>query len=168
MKNSIINSEAKYSEDEERRYSLIRVWNEKKPKAVAILFNPAIATHIKFDKSTFLCMNKAIDNKCGSIEIVNLFSKRSPRKKKLPKKYRVFEQENFDIIKEAVESASFVIVGWGKGGEAMTEQSCFKDLLTEHEKKLYYFGLYEEDNIPKHPSRGFGEKSKLYNYEISK
>lgn len=166
VKKSSIRSKEICSDDDKRRYSLIRVWDEFGPRAAVIMFNPAVASHIKLDKSSSLCMNKVIDQGYGSLEIVNLFSIRSRSKDELLTGDREFEEKNFKYIKKAVESASYVIVGWGADGEAVTEHLSFKKLLSKHSEKLYCFGTSKNSNIPAHP-RNFGEESLLNKYHIS-
>ena len=45
-KESIIKSIVIYSDNEDYRYSIIKIWDEEKPKATFIGINPSIATEL--------------------------------------------------------------------------------------------------------------------------
>lgn len=62
IRESLIKVEALFSENENYRYKLIKVWDENKPKAVMIGINPSKATHLKCDNTATNAMNYFIDS----------------------------------------------------------------------------------------------------------
>lgn len=68
---AVIDSEQKY------RYTLTREWDTALPKITYIMLNPSIADQLKGDPTMNRCLNFAVDNGYGSIELVILFAYRS-------------------------------------------------------------------------------------------
>ena len=56
-KESIIKSIVIYSDNEDYRYSIIKIWDEEKPKATFIGINPSIATELIMDKTVMNLTN---------------------------------------------------------------------------------------------------------------
>lgn len=166
---SNIKNEAIFSKDEKYRYSLTKIWDEGKPKAVFIGINPSDATEIIMDKTVMNLMNHLITNNYGSVEIVNLFAYRSKNQDNL--KYGSEEQEKFNLefVKNALKDASIIIVGWGRGAEKKAKYTYIinkvKEELKKHERKTKCF-QDTKGNINCHLSIGYSEDWKLVEYKL--
>src|SRR5690625_313413 len=76
------------------RYSLTRIWNRNLKRATIIMLNPSIANVLKNDLSVNRCLNFCIDNRYGSLEVVNLFAFIETDSKKLSAKPEFIGIEN--------------------------------------------------------------------------
>lgn len=118
-KNSYITSN-EFDLSRNRRYSLIRTWENNGDKATIIMYNPRKPNPNPTIHSLSIekCVKALIsyDNNFGSIEFVNLFADCSSKAKDLDRGFRQFDETNFRYIKEAVmdKNTRAVILAWGK------------------------------------------------------
>ena len=69
---TVLTTEAVFSDDGHKRYSLIKSWDLDKPKIAVIMICPSSATTITLDATTQKVLNNAYRLGYGSIAIVNL------------------------------------------------------------------------------------------------
>ena len=67
-----LRTEAVYSDDGEKRYLLLKLWDEKKPKLAIVMLAAGSADGIQLDTTTQLVVNNAARLGYGSVAIVNL------------------------------------------------------------------------------------------------
>lgn len=131
------------------------------------MHNPNIADYIKGDKSSNLCLNKAVDEKCNELIVVNLYSKRSSESDELEKAFKVFEEENFNEINNALKESKLLVLAWGDKPGEMVKNRKFLNLLDDYSKPIKCFGI-NKSGEPKHPGRHCGENTPLINFDIKK
>jgi hypothetical protein len=144
-KNAVFDSTSTY------RYSLTRVWDENKDKAVFIMLNPSIANEEEDDKTTKRCLYFAENFGFGSIEIVNLFALVATDYNALKKvsKEVAIGPENEKYIIKALNSADMAIAAWG---ENCTIHERHKDILELFQDYLIHrLGTPTKDGHPRHP-----------------
>jgi hypothetical protein len=97
------------------RFSLKRVWNDRKPNICFIMLNPSTANADIDDPTIQSCVRISQCNGFGSLTVVNLFAFISPDPKiLLPHPNAVGNPRNDRAIREAVEQSNYRIVcAWG-------------------------------------------------------
>jgi hypothetical protein len=134
------------------RYSLSRVWNNRLPKLTFIMLNPSIADHLKSDPTLNKCLNFAIENNYGSLEIVNLFAYRSNDPKNLRTALDPIGPDNDYYIKQAIEDAGSVVLAWGgDNGRYLGRDKQVLKLISDHSLKVMCFEDYSSKKKPMHP-----------------
>jgi len=142
-----------FDPNKECRYSLVRAWDAKKPKAAIIMFNPRHLNPHPFllGQSLSRCAKEVLDGGVyGSIEVVNLFAKTSNSQNELDKEYQVFEETNFRFIKDAVESSGMVILAWGGKGASVCRNKLFINLFINYKGKIKCYDILD-NKLPKYP-----------------
>ncbi len=119
---SNVRCEAVFNDERTHRFSWRRVWSKDKPVAAVIMLNPAQADDLVMDTTTSLVVNNITRlERFGGVEVLNLYSMLT---QKLNFRWNSDEDlnapENDDFIKKAAESASCVIVAWGKSADTNT------------------------------------------------
>jgi len=109
---SNLRTEIVMSDDETKRYSLRKVWNEDKPSLAIVMLCPSSSGEVAVDTSTALTMANCYRLGYGSVTIVNLFStindfalKESPEE----------DAGNLQAIVAAAEKADCLVMGAGTG-----------------------------------------------------
>ena len=69
-----LTTEARFSSDNVKRYSLVKTWDISLPKLAIIMLAPSAASGIALDNTTSLVLNNADRLGYGSVAIVNLFA----------------------------------------------------------------------------------------------
>lgn len=134
------------------RYSLSRVWKNSLPKLTFIMLNPSIADHLKSDPTLNKCLNFAIENNYGSLEIVNLFAYRSTDPKNLKSALDPIGPYNDYHIKQAVENAGSVVLAWGgDNGRYLGRDKQVLKIISDHRLKVMCFEDYSDKKKPMHP-----------------
>ncbi len=139
------------------RYSLTRVIDRKNNKrAVFWMLNPSTADENVDDLTLKRCIHFAEREKCGILEVVNLFAYRETNHKKLNElsKEKAIGKENLKYITLAIEAADIVIVAWGENGikkKRVKDREVIR-LLDHYAPKIYCLGK-TKDGHPRHPSR---------------
>lgn len=149
------------------RYLMKRNWAEDgiaKKTLVAIMHNPNVASEVKGDKSSNLCMNKAVDLQCNEINIVNLYAERTKKSEDLVANSKKYDEINFNYLARAVNSADVLLVAWGDKPGEMVKHPKFEALLKNFDGKVVCFGL-NKTGEPKHPALT-GEDTKLEEFGV--
>jgi hypothetical protein len=138
------------------RYSLKKTWDENKPKVVYILLNPSYANEHIIDRTFTFCMNYAVNNGFGQLEIVNLFALRTiPRDKKALKEATnpVGNENNSYILKalEGLNDKDLIIAGWGGDGGINKRNREVLRMLRNYKGKIKCFTDARNFKSPVHP-----------------
>lgn len=137
------------------RYSLWRIWNNKKPLVLFIMLNPSTAGAETNDKTVRRCIRFAYDWHYGGFVIVNLFALRSRFPKELRTSERPVGPRNDEVIREQVErvvsGGGIILCAWGADGSLLERGSIVARRLYESGYKLYCLGLTEKAQHPRHP-----------------
>lgn len=148
-----IESSAVFDEDEMYRYKLSRVWDEEKPRAVLVLWNPSTADHYKNDLTVNSCINYFIDHGYGSMDLVNLFAARCTKPNQLKSFNDPIGVDNNYYISESLKQADLILLGWGScTGSQMKKKRAVEvlQMIRPYKDICYCFG-FVGDHDPKHP-----------------
>jgi hypothetical protein len=130
------------------RYSLWRIWDEKKPRVMFILLNPGTADETYDDLTITRCLNFARRWGFGSLEVVNLFAYRATDYDELLEVTDPVGEKNDQYILEAAERADKIVLAWGTRGSYKNRDMEVLQLLTEY--NLYAIDLSKRGH-PRHP-----------------
>ncbi|MCG7337162.1 DUF1643 domain-containing protein [Sporosarcina sp. ACRSM] len=168
-KEHIMKTKAIYSEYQNYRYSLTKIWDEDKPKAAFIGINPSDATELLMDKTVMNLTNYLIQNGYGQVEIVNLFAYRSKKQDGLKNRKENDELHNVEFIRKALEDSQLIIVGWGRDADGKAK---YKEAINNVKRELLPFKERvkcfqdKKGHINCHLSMGYSEEWRLVNYPI--
>ena len=104
---------ATFNESKTHRYTLKRVWDEKKPSAVIIMSNASTADIIKSDLTSMLIQNNLSALGYGSVIAVNLFSFMCQKLDLSGNLDDLTDETNTQQIVQAVRDADIAIVAIG-------------------------------------------------------
>jgi hypothetical protein len=136
---STLQTTAIYSDDNQHRYLLRKVFNPDQKKAVVIMKYPCAADINKMDVTTMLVQNNLLEHGFGSIDIINLYSKLNAKLSDDPE--RINTDDNDKQIIESAEQADNIIICYGTAGDgskkvAKREKALLKMLLPFKDKVL--------------------------------
>jgi len=158
-----IKSIAAMSNNDEYRYRLTRIWDEKKEIIGIIMLNPSMANVIKTDKTIMNICNYLIDNEYGGVDVVNLFSYMTTDKKYLKNRNHEYEKYNDEYITKVVNDRCMTIIAWGSNtGEYKNRKKDVENLLIPYRNKLKCF-RNENKKLVCHPLL-LNNKWKLVDY----
>lgn len=143
MKESNIKRDALISSDKKHRYSLKRIWDDKKPKVLFIMLNPSLANSDKDDPTIRRLINFTKQLGYGGFYVGNLFSYITPYPKDLVDKDLSFSNKNLKEIRKMITLSKEVIYGWGNSFNE-------PDWLKKNVLKPKCFGK-NKNKTPKHP-----------------
>lgn len=134
------------------RYSLSRMWNAERNKAVFVMLNPSKADATINDPTISRCITFADRMGCGTLEVVNLFAYRTAYPRELRACRLPVGKLNDQYIARAVEMASVVVVAWGNWGRLYERDREVLQLISSisAEKPLFCFGVTGQGQ-PRHP-----------------
>lgn len=142
---------AVFSPCERYRYSLLREWDDTKPRVVFIMLNPSTADAERNDPTVAKCIRYAKGWGYGCLEVLNLFAYRSTDPKEL---YKVENPEglpeNNERIIAAMESEALIVCAWGKHGNLNDRGLRVKIMALQRSRYLHCLAL-NEDGTPSHP-----------------
>ena len=140
MKETVSNlkTEIVMSNDETKRYSLRKVWDENKPSLAIVMICPSSSGEVSVDTSTALTMANCYRLGYGAVTIVNLFSKINDF---AFKEAEEIDEENLKAILKAAEENSCLVLAWGTGkAKNKAFQRRVEQVVTAlrfYEEKLY-------------------------------
>lgn len=146
----MVSSSALLSADGVYRWTLTRTWAHTKPSVVFIMLNPSTADERLDDPTIRRCIGFAQALNCGELNVVNLFSMRTPS----PVILRHFKGDRIGaltnmMIRQAVDSCEKVIVAWGAHGAYYPDRVAeVLELLSS--LSLWCYGTTKTGQ-PKHP-----------------
>ena len=140
-----IKSKALFSDDGEHRLMLRREWDKNGKTAMVIMINPNTADTLNMDLTTMLVLNNLSALGFGSVNIVNLYSRITP---KLSLRFNsdddLIAKECDEIIAEYAVTSDAIIIAWGSVGhnsERVRErQAQVLDCISQHRNKMYQLG----------------------------
>ncbi|MER5170680.1 DUF1643 domain-containing protein [Thioclava sp. GXIMD2076] len=145
---------AVYSDDEQFRYLLTRVWDPKGPRALFIMLNPSTATEVQNDPTVERCERRARVLGFGAFRVTNIFAYRATDPKVMRAQPDPVGPENDRAILESLDWVSGpedrVICAWGAHGAHLGRGAVVEALLRGADRPLYHLGLTQA-GAPKHP-----------------
>lgn len=163
-----IHVSAEFSEDKTLRFSLKKVWDSSKPKALFILLNPSKADVVRVDNTFGNIINQSVENGYGSVTLVNLFPLMATEQSELRGKLDLGKEQNSEVVKREVNSINDIFIAWGTESNKYRERkSEFEELLRNDEGGRNIRCWFDKDgSYPKH-LRVIGKDWSLDNYEFS-
>ncbi len=131
----------------EYRYTLIRVWDNSKPKIAFIGLNPSVADERQDDNTVRKCINIARRDGYGSIVMLNAYAYRSTDPKALTTQPNVVGIHNDEHIAKECQDADKIVVAWGNHATDDRHTTLLKVL---EGRQLWCFAK-NNNGKPKHP-----------------
>jgi len=129
------------------RTSLTRIWSDG-PVALFFLLNPSIADSSIDDPTVRRCIAFSKREKCGGLEIRNLFSLRSTNPKELISSIDPYGPCQ-DLFKDLCKFTP-IIIAWGSYGVFRNRGKWAIRELSKLSASLWCFG-WTKNNQPRHP-----------------
>jgi hypothetical protein len=142
-------SEAVYSDCEQYRYLLTRVW-EPGPKALFIMLNPSTATEVQNDPTVERCERRARALGFGAFRVTNIFAFRATDPKVMRAEADPVGPWNDTAILESVPWADAVVCAWGNHGLHLDRGARVEAMLRRAGAPLKHLGLTGQGQ-PRHP-----------------
>ena len=137
-----ISRSADISNDKKDRFSLSRIWDSKKPKALYIMLNPSYADDESDDPTIRRLIFFSKKFKFGGFYVTNLFTQITPYPKELNMDNNS-KKKNLKIISELIKKSDLIVYAWGNLVSEPIE------LMKLIESPLC-FGI-NKNGTPKHP-----------------
>ncbi|PTV94146.1 hypothetical protein C8J27_10944 [Rhodobacter aestuarii] len=145
---------AVYSDCEQYRYLLTRVWDESHPRALFVMLNPSTATEVQNDPTVERCERRARALGFGAFRVTNIFAYRATDPKDMRAQADPVGPENDAAILESLEWAAGpkdrIICAWGAHGAHLNRGAAVEALLRGSGRALHHLGLTNA-GAPKHP-----------------
>ena len=133
---------ADISNDKKDRFSLSRIWDSKKPKALYIMLNPSYADDESDDPTIRRLIFFSKKFKFGGFYVTNLFSQITPYPKELNMDNNS-KKKNLIIISELIKKSDLIVYAWGN---LVSEPMQLRKLI----ESPLCFGI-NKNGTPKHP-----------------
>jgi hypothetical protein len=143
-------STAVYSDCENYRYSLTRVWHPEAERVLFVMLNPSKATEIENDPTVERCERRARALGFGGVQVTNIFAWRETSPKLMRQAKDPVGPDNDMILNEGILWADQVIAAWGTHGAHLGRGAQVQELLSRSQTPVYHLGL-SKDGHPKHP-----------------
>lgn len=143
-------STAIYSDCENYRYALTRIWNEAAGQVAFVMLNPSTATEVQNDPTVERCERRARALGYGAFRVCNIFAWRDTDPFKMRKAPAPIGPENDAAILEACQWADTLVCAWGTHGAHLDRGPEVETLMRGTGKTLYHLGLSKAGH-PKHP-----------------
>ena len=133
---------ADISNDKKDRFSLSRIWDSKKPKALYIMLNPSYADDELDDPTIRRLIFFSKKFKFGGFYVTNLFTQITPYPKELNMDNNL-KKKNLKIISELIKKSDLIVYAWGN---LVSEPMQLRKLI----ESPLCFGI-NKNGTPKHP-----------------
>ncbi|MEM6277122.1 MAG: DUF1643 domain-containing protein [Pseudomonadota bacterium] len=143
-------STAVYSDCENYRYMLTRVWDPQGQRALFIMLNPSTATEVQNDPTVERCERRARALGFGAFRVLNIFAWRDTDPKKMRAAADPIGPENDAAIRDSLDWAHRVIAAWGTHGAHLDRGPQVAAMLRASGHPIYHLGLSKAGH-PKHP-----------------
>ena len=143
-------STAVYSDCEQYRYSLTRVWDDLGRKVLFVMLNPSTATEVQNDPTVERCERRARTLGFGGFRVTNIFAWRDTDPRNMKAASDPIGAENDVTLMEGSEWATLIIAAWGTHGAHLNRGADVAALLGSTGHPLYHLGLSKHGH-PKHP-----------------
>lgn len=137
-----ISRSADISNDKKDRFSLSRIWDSKKPKALYIMLNPSYADDESDDPTIRRLIFFSKKFKFGGFYVTNLFTQITPYPKELNMDNNL-KKKNLKIISELIKKSDLIVYAWGN---LVSEPLQLRKLI----ESPLCFGI-NKNGTPKHP-----------------
>lgn len=137
-----ISRSADISNDKKDRFSLSRIWDSKKPKALYIMLNPSYADDESDDPTIRRLIFFSKKFKFGGFYVTNLFTQITPYPKELNLDNNS-KKKNLKIISELIKKSDLIVYAWGN---LVSEPIELRKLI----ESPLCFGI-NKNGTPKHP-----------------
>jgi hypothetical protein len=154
-------SEAVYSDCEQYRYLLTRVWAPG-PKALFIMLNPSTATEVQNDPTVERCERRARALGFGAFRVTNIFAYRATDPRVMRAVNDPVGPGNDAAILESVNWADSTVCAWGNHGLHLGRGEQVANLLRQTGAPLLHLGLTGQGQ-PRHPLYvGYDQQPQLW------
>jgi len=143
-------STAIYSDCENYRYSLTRIWDDTAPRVLFVMLNPSTATEVQNDPTVERCERRARTLGYGSFCVCNIFAYRATDPKVMRAQANPVGPENDAAITDAAAWANDIVCAWGTHGAHLDRGANVESILRNQPKPLTHLGLSIAGH-PKHP-----------------
>ncbi|RVV98051.1 DUF1643 domain-containing protein [Mesobaculum littorinae] len=143
-------SEAVYSDCENYRYSLTRVWEPSGRRAFFVMLNPSTATELQNDPTVERCERRARTLGFGSFRVCNIFAWRDTDPRKMRAASDPVGPENDAAITGGCAWADTIVCAWGTHGAHLNRGAEVERLMRATGARLHHLGLTQAGH-PKHP-----------------
>ena len=143
-------STAVYSDCENYRYSLDRIWDPEGKRVMFVMLNPSKATEVQNDPTVERCERRARTLGYGGFCVTNIFAWRATDPRDMRAAVDPIGPENDRILVKNTKWADHVIAAWGTHGAHLERGLAVALMLRKHSKVLFHLGL-SKDGHPKHP-----------------
>ncbi|GHA59847.1 hypothetical protein GCM10008927_26800 [Amylibacter ulvae] len=139
-----------YSDCEQYRYALTRVWDEAGKRALFVMLNPSTATEVQNDPTVERCERRARALGFGAFRVTNIFAYRATDPRDMRAQSDPVGVHNDATILDGAAWADTVICAWGTHGEHLGRGEIVERLLRAQSRPLTHLGLSKAGH-PKHP-----------------
>ena len=160
MERKCITCEAIFSEDKKHRYLLKKTWNESKPYACVIMFNPHFSDCLRTDTTTNKVMNYLLgieDKDYGGIYFMNLYSIMTSDKDAVKNDFKTkIPKECDEYLRKAIEGSQDIFLAWGVDKDNIERIGELKQIIKIKNINADIYRLlveYDGQLKPYHPSR---------------
>jgi hypothetical protein len=143
-------SVAIYSDCENYRYALTRVWDENGRKVLFVMLNPSTATEVQNDPTVERCERRARALGFGAFRVCNIFAWRATAPKDMRAQDDPVGPDNDAAILEGCNWADEIICAWGTHGEHRARGPEVEQIMRATGLPLTHLGLSKAGH-PKHP-----------------
>lgn len=143
-------STAVYSDCEQYRYSLSRVWDTDAERVMFVMLNPSTATEVQNDPTVERCERRARILGFGGFRVTNIFAWRATDPRDMKAAKDPVGPQNDQILQDGAEWADRIIAAWGVHGAHLDRGAKVAEMLQTQSKPLFHLGLSKAGH-PKHP-----------------
>jgi hypothetical protein len=143
-------SSATYSDCEQYRYALTRVWDDTGRRVLFIMLNPSTATEVQNDPTIERCERRARRLGFGGMRIVNIFAFRATDPRDLKAAADPLGNDNDAMIQLGLDWADEVLAAWGAHGAHLGRGAEVAALLTRSGQMVCHLGVSKAGH-PRHP-----------------
>lgn len=131
------------------RYNLTRTWDPTLPAVAFVLLNPSKADERRVDPTLARCIGFARAWGYGGLIVRNPFAFRATQPAELAQCLDPVGPDNDAWLRQLLDDAPRVIVGWGVGGKLYGRQAEVRQILRPH-PDVRCLGT-TRDGSPRHP-----------------
>ncbi|MBQ0141079.1 MAG: DUF1643 domain-containing protein [Kurthia sp.] len=140
---------AVFNKEHTERYILEKRWARGDKIFLAFLMNPSKASFDATDRTVTQMIELAKKHACDALYVINISSVIDADSAKLVTTGHHFSPENWRFIKEALQHAEIVFIGWGMDGQKLinqklAEQSDIRYLFQQVQEKLHAYTVLED------------------------
>lgn len=154
-----IKCEAIFSDDKKHRYWLKKTWDESKPHACVIMFNPHFSDCLRADNTTNKIMNYLLgieDKDYGGIYFMNLYSIMTSNKDTVKNDFKTkIPKECNEYLRKAIEGSQDIFLAWGVNEDNEKRIKRVKEIIDHvipHKKIYRIYVEVKGESKPYHPA----------------